>query len=286
MHLTIEQILWALVVASHLVLLIVIIGRDRIARFPWFTTAIGFSTAHLIADHLLQGKLTTLAFYWQSYVSLTLEDAVGLLVLVELLRQVFSSGTGGLILKPKGWIGGAFLTLAVAVGAVWLWGPWPSMAAMKAEPAQLPLLLVALTATKGQIFISLMTVQVALLLLVAGRRFGFGWRTHPQQIALGLSTNALGFLAVQGIADSIKRTVHLNSREQYERIVHLFTNLDNARSALWIVVLLWWIYWLWRDDSGSQLVDSAGLAEAEPAIADSMPTMVGTGEIDQPDQAE
>ncbi len=279
MHLTIEQILWALVVAGHLVLLIVLLGRDRAAHFPWFTTAIAVSAARLIADHLLQGKLTTIAFHWQTYVSLTLDDLICFMVLLELLRRVFSSGKAGLILKPKGWIGGAFVTLAVAAGAVWLWGPWPSTAAIKADPAQLPLLLVALTATKGQIFIALLTVQVALLLLVAGRRFGFEWRTHPQQIALGLSTNALGFLAVQGIADSIKRTVHLTSREQYERVVHLFTNLDNTRSALWILVLLWWITWLWRDEQGTT-PSLVATAEAE-TIVDAT-----THEAGQPESAE
>ena len=35
MHWNIEQILWAFVLAAHLVLLIVLMGRDRIRRFPF-----------------------------------------------------------------------------------------------------------------------------------------------------------------------------------------------------------------------------------------------------------
>jgi hypothetical protein len=108
--------------------------------------------------------------------------------------------------------------------------------------------LVVLTAMKSQIFVGIVTIEAALLMRIFGTRFKSGWRSHPQQIALGLSTYAIGVLAVQGISDSIKRSVHLTSREQYERIVHLFTNLDNARSALWILVLIWWIVWLWRDE--------------------------------------
>src|ERR1700679_617163 len=101
MHLTVEQIVWALVLTGHLVLLVVLLGRDRISRFPWFTAAITVSTVHLIADHLLHGKLTSLAFYWQTYSAILLESILGILVLVELTRRVFSSGKAGLILKPK-----------------------------------------------------------------------------------------------------------------------------------------------------------------------------------------
>jgi len=53
--------------AGHLVLLVVLMGRDRASRFPWFTTAIAFSAISLLADHLLNGKLSSLAFYWQSF---------------------------------------------------------------------------------------------------------------------------------------------------------------------------------------------------------------------------
>jgi hypothetical protein len=78
---------------------------------------------------------------------------------------------------------------------------------------------------------------------------------------LGLSTNALGFLVVQGISDIIKHTVHLTSRQEYERIVHLFTNFENARTALWFLVLVWWTVWLWRDEPGelAPIAEMAGV---------------------------
>ena len=250
MHWNVEQIIWAVLLAAHLVLLVVLLGRDRAGRFPWFTAAIMLSAVRLLADHLLHGKLTSVAFYWQSYSAMVVDDILGILVLVELTRRVFSSGKAGLVLKARGWIGWTLVTVALAIAAVWAWGPWPTWVALKAEPAQLPLLLVVLAAMKGLLFVSLMTVQVGLLLRIFGKRFGSGWRSHAQQIALGLSTNALGFLAVQGITDTIKRTVHLASRQEYERVVHLLTNMENARTALWCLVLIWWIVWLWRDEPG------------------------------------
>jgi hypothetical protein len=251
MHWNTEQVLWALVLAAHFVLLIVLLGRDRASRFPWFTASIAVSTVHLLADHLLSGKLTTIAFYWQSYTIMAIEAILGLLVLVELARRVFSSGKGGRILKGKGWLGGIMVTLAIAIAAIWAWGPWPTWKVLNAQPAQLPLLLVVLFAMKSTLFVGLLTVEVALLMRIFGKRFGFGWKTHAQQIALGLSTYAIGVLVVQGITDSIKHNLHITSREQYDRLVHLFASLDNARLALWVLVLIWWIIWLWRDEPGS-----------------------------------
>ena len=248
MHWNFEQILWALVLAAHLVLLIVLLGRDRSSRFPWFTAAIGFSTVHLIADHLLHGKLTTLAFYWQTYTAILVETILGLLVLSEVCRRILSSGKSGRILNAKGWLGWILVTGSIAIGAVWAWGPWPAWKALTQEPKQLPLLLVVLSAMKGQLFLAVLTVEVGLLVRMFGKRFGYGWKSHAQQIALGLSTYALGFLAVQTTTDVIKRNIHLTSRDQYEHIVRLFSNLDNGRFALWFLVLAWWIVWLWRDD--------------------------------------
>lgn len=277
MHWNVEQILWALVLTGHLILLVVLLGRDRASRFPWFTAVIAVSTVHLIADHLLHGKLTTIAFYWQSYGAILAEAILGILVLIELARRVFSNCKAGLILNAKGWLGWTLVTVCIAVGAVWLWGPWPTWKALNEDPKQLPLLLVVLCAMKGQLFLALLTVEVGLLLRIFGRRFGSGWKSHAQQIMLGLSTYALAFLAVQATTDIIKHTVHLTSRDrdQYERIVRLFSNLDNGRFALWFLVLVWWIVWLWRDDPADP---AAALVEA-PVLAGPPPLETGA-EID------
>jgi hypothetical protein len=248
MHLNTEQILWALMLAAYLILLIVLLGRDRVRLFPFFTAATALSTVTLLANHLLSGKLTTLAYYWQSYTGLGFESILGILVLIELTRRVFASGKAGLLLEPAGWLAATLATVAGSLGAVWAWGPWPAWKALNAQPAQFHLLLVILIAMKSQLFVSILTVLVCLLLLIFGRRFGFAWNTQVQQIAVGLSTNALAFLIVQAISQSINSRVHIGSRQEYEHIVHLFTNMENARTALGVLVLVWWTAWLWRDE--------------------------------------
>ncbi len=281
MHWNVEQILWALVLAAHLVLLIVLLGRDRVGRFPWFSTAIALSTVHLISDHLLHGKLTTVAFYWQTYTAVLLESILGILVLIEISRHVFSNCKASLTLNSTGWLGWTLVTGSVALGAVWLWGPWPAWKALSADPKQLPLLLVVLTALKSQLFLAIVTVEIALLLRIFGRRFGAGWKSYEQQIALGLSTYALGFLAVQTTTDIIKHTVHLTSREQYEHIVRIFANLDNGRFTLWLLVLIWWIVWLWRNEPGDPGLLTA-TADA-PVLAGPPPVEAEISDDNSPD---
>jgi hypothetical protein len=251
MHLNIEQFLWAMVLAAHFLLLIVLMGRERAARFRWFTAWVALAAIILVANHMLHGKLTTVAFYWQTYSALAIESILGIMVLIELARKIFSSGRSGLILKANGWIGWTMVTVAIAIAAVWAWGPWPTRAALQAEKDQLPLLIVILIGMKGQLLVSILIVEAALLFRTFGSRFGFGWRSHAQQIALGLSTNALAFLAAQGITDAISHAAHPKSRLEYDHLVHLVTNIENGRTVVWFLALVWCIVWLWRDEPGS-----------------------------------
>jgi hypothetical protein len=246
--------------------LIVLLARDRMSRFPWFSAAIALSTVHLIADHLLHGKLTNLAFYWQSDVLIVLETIAGLMVLVEVTRRIFASGKAGLCLNAKGWLGWSLVTAGLAIAAVWAWDPFHTWTNLHSDPKELPLLIVALSAVNGQLFLAVLTIEVGLLVQIFGKRFGSGFRSHAQQIMLGLSTYALGFMAVQISTDAIKRTVRLTSREQYLHIVKIFTNLDYARFALWFLVLVWWMVWLWREEPGFRLTTDEAPVEVEPAL--------------------
>jgi hypothetical protein len=281
MHWNMEQVLWALVLAAHLLLLIVLMGRDRIRSFPWFTAVIVLSTVRLLADHLLAGKLTTIAFYWQSYSATALDVVLSIAVLLELSRRVFSSGKAGLLLKPRGYIGWSFITVAIAAASVWGWTVWTNWQMPKADHSQIPLLAVYLIATKGQLFLAVLTIEVALLLRFFGGRFGFGWKSHVQQIALGLSTNCIASLAVQGITESIIRTLRHGSPANIdrERITHLFSNLDNARFAIWFLVLLWWTIWLGRDES-----DGTAASMTPVLVYDSPEPLLGM-EAAEPDPA-
>jgi len=99
-----------------------------------------------------------------------------------------------------------------------------------------------------------------LLIVVFGRRFEAGWRSHTQQIAIGLSTAAVGWLAVQGswqimIRPYITRAVQFHSRAEYQ---HIFGNdgigskLIYAFQTIYLAALIWWIVCLWIDEPGTE----------------------------------
>ena len=278
MHLSLEQILWALVFAAHLVLLVVLLGRDRIQRLPWFTALTILSALRLLTDHLLQGKLSTFAFYWQSYALLIAASLFLFGVLIELARLTFGRGCRrGKPLSPLAWQAWTFLILAIAVAVLIEWGPWPDLKAMQANRQAYPLLLTVVVALKSELFVSMLAILTGLLMMLFGRRFGNGFRSHPVQIILGLSTAAVARLTVEGITDRIKVTHRITNRADYDRILHLFNRLDNARLVVWLLVILWWIYALWHDEPGTASPEAARpdpvvLAPASAAIEPSSST--------------
>src|ERR1700691_2043431 len=84
------QVLWTLTFAALLVLLVVLLGRDRVRRFPWFTGSIALVALRLLGSRLLAGRLPPLTL---NKIFITLEDLtaiVSLLVLVELARRAFA----------------------------------------------------------------------------------------------------------------------------------------------------------------------------------------------------
>ena len=258
---TARQILWTLTFASQLLLLVVLLGRDRVKRFPVFTISISLYALRLLVEVLLAGRLAMLPF---NEILLTLADVasiVSLLVLVEIARRSF----GGL--RWPFWAGGTAVLVVAAVAIEWVWGPWPVWKDM-ADFSLLGILrLMQLFAQKAGIFLDLITVGLGLAVVLFGRRFTGGWRTHAQKIAIGLSTVSLSWLAVQRGWQLVARSAHPTSQEEYEHLMDLGSRLVNANKAIYLAVLIWWIFWLWHDENGAGAVAAVEPETAE-AVAD------------------
>ena len=52
-----NEILWALTFAGYLVLLVVLMGRERARRFPWFTASSVLIAFRLLTAKMLYGRL-------------------------------------------------------------------------------------------------------------------------------------------------------------------------------------------------------------------------------------
>jgi hypothetical protein len=256
---TAVQVIWTLTFAAHLVLLVVLLGRDRARRFPWFTIAIALVALRLVSSRLLYGRLPQMTM---SAIFITLADlsaVAGLLVVVEVARRAFARAS------RRAWL--VWTVVLVVVGGAVLagWGPWPSWKSLTPDTPLAILGLMQLVAQKTGLLVDVLTLCVGLLVFLFGRRYGAGWRSHAQQIVIGLSTASLAQLSVQGIWQAIVHTVPVpHSEAEYLHIVGLREKLFNGNSAVYVAVLIWWIVCLWMDERGAVREKDISSSAAEP----------------------
>jgi len=171
-----------------------------------------------------------------------LDVLIGLVVLVELARRAFK-GAGKL-----GWTIGTLGMLAVAAPVLVMWGPWPAWKTLTATSELVTIRLMDLTVDKGMLLAGVLTIQLGLLITLLGRRFGAGWHSHTQRIMIGLSTAAIGQMALRGTLNAIGLHSQIKTQADYDRVMALRNNLIHANNVLFLCVMAWWIACLWIDD--------------------------------------
>jgi len=265
-HFTALSVLWTLTFAGLLVVLVVLIGRERAKRFPWFTTSISIVALRLLINRLLHDRLPPLTM---AGIAVTLADIgalVGLLVLLEMGRHAFKKASW------KAWTGWGLALLAIGGVVLWKWGPWPPLKAITFDTTIAKLQFMQLLAVKTGLLMHVLTILLGILVVAFGARFGAGWRTHVQRIMIGLSTASLSQLAAQGAFEIIVHHTTVDSRVKYEHLMSMQEKLLNANSAVYVLVLIWWIVCLWIDEPG----------KSDPAL---VAVPVGSGGPDGEDAA-
>lgn len=239
---TTVEILWTLTFAAQLVLLVVLIGRERVSRFPWFTASIVLLALRLLVGRVLSDRLPRLTFGATMIVLADISVVIGLMVLVELARRSFRGARRPIILIA------ALAILAIGGVAVAWWAPWPTWKTLTANPKFTALLLMQLGAQRGEVLLDLLAVEFGIVVVAFGRGFGAGWRSHAQRIAIGLSTAGLTQLTIEQIVRIISSHFVPKSREEYEHVLRMVDHISNAAGVVTIVVLVWWIICLWIDE--------------------------------------
>jgi hypothetical protein len=253
---TAVAVLWTLTFAAHLVLIVVLFGRDRARRFPLFTASIVFTSLRLIVARLLLPGVPQLAGIEIVLVTAVIGVVLSLLVLLELARHAFRSA------RREAWLTGALLVMAIGAAVLWFWGPWPHWAEVKqASPWEIMQLL----AQKGSLLVDVENIAVGLAIILLGYRFGAGWRSHTQRIVIGLSTASIGQLAVPAIWQAIARHSTPHSMAEYTHLIGLREGFYNANSALFFAVLVWWIVCVWMDEPGATRAE-AQVAQDKPLV--------------------
>ena len=254
---TIGQVLWSLTFAGQLVLLVVLLGRDLIKRYPWFTASVVVFALRLLVEVLLTGRMAPFPLRIVFIVLADLMALIGLLVVVEIARRAFAGA------RLLAWAPWTVALVAIAIGVMVVWGPWPEWKQVVWNTPIAKLGLMQLAAQKADLLMDLLMVEFGLMVVIFGRCFKAGWKSHTQRIAIGLSTVAIAWLTVQGVWQLIAKSVHPHTQEEYERIIGLGGKLVNANKVVYIVALAWWIGTLWFDEPGSTAPLEAAVAPAE-----------------------
>jgi hypothetical protein len=257
-----NEILWTLTFAALLVLLVVLLGRDRIRRFPWFTASTAMMALLLLTTQLLLARMSRITGVTVYLVMSTVEVLLTLLVLVEMARRAFK-GAG-----RTAWLIGTLVLLAVCGTVLKFWGPWPDWKTLTATGEFATIRLLQLGVDKGTLFSGVLTIELGLIATLFGRRYGAGWHSHTQRILIGLSTASLAQLALRGTLQAMGMHIQIHSQSEYEHIMNLRDKLIHANSTIYLAVLLWWIAALWLDERGAEPAE-AGEADVleEPAAA-------------------
>jgi hypothetical protein len=260
-HFTAVQILWTLTFAALLVLLVVLLGRDRIRRFPWFTTGIVLVTLRLLVNRLLHDRLPPVTM-GEVAITLALVSAlVSVIILIEMARHAFRRASA------RAWIGWTLAFLAIAALVVWKWGPWPNLRTLAFDTLIAKLQFMQFVAVKLGLLTDVLSICLGVLVVAAGRRYGAGWRSHVQRITIGISTASIAQMAAQGIWQTIARHTTPHSQAEYERVIGIQEKLLNTNSAVYVLVVIWWIFCLWNDEPSSTGNRSgADIAPASSAI--------------------
>jgi|HubBroStandDraft_1064217.scaffolds.fasta_scaffold12179_4 hypothetical protein len=258
-HFTVEQILWTLTFAAILVLLVVLLGRDRMRRFPFFSLSVALVGLNMLAEKLLAQRIAPIVATTIFLVLADLGVLIALLVAIELARKAFCGA------KRPAWVVGSVVLLGGAAAVIFFWGKWPP-AKMMFDPSTLGhLRLMQLFEEKGDVFNDVLAVGLFALVVIAGRRFKAGWRSHAQQILAGLSVNSATLLIEQVIWQKTIQNMP-RTREAYNHVLDLQGHLQNAGSMVALVVMLWWIVCLWIDEPKTTSLSAGGKASADVAV--------------------
>jgi len=68
-------------------------------------------------------------------------------------------------------------------------------------------------------------------------------------------------MGAQGIWEIIAHHTTPHSQSEYERVLGIHDKLLNTNSAVYVIVLIWWIGCLWIDEPGTAALES-GSSEA------------------------
>lgn len=275
------QVLWTLSFAGLMVLLVVLLGKDRYRSYKLFTIAMVLLAFRLLLSKLLFGRIPAIPFY-EFFIPLTvLASLLSVAVLVEMARRAFL-GAG-----RRAWLIAMLVVFAIGAAVLVEWGPWPAWKTLSASSTVAILGLGQMASQKIDLLTNVLAVELGLLVLFFGRRFHAPWRSHTQGIVIGLSTAAIGQLLRDGVWQLIAMKAAPRSQEEFNHLIGIRENLAKANELLFLLVLIWWIAVLWIDEPGALPGAGPGDHAHQPALpVEPVPALQASAHAEQPIEFE
>jgi hypothetical protein len=203
-----------------------------------------------MAEIMLTNRISMIPLETIFIVLADLTAVISVLVMIEVARRAFSGA------NSKAWIVGSVATVLVAAAVAVFSTRWPQMQSLAVNSFLGVLRLLQLAAQRIEMLAEVLAVETGLLVVILGRKFKAGWRSHVQSIAIGLAAVALATLAEQAYLQYLSTRVQITSSEQYQSLMKLVTWLVDGNQVFYIVALIWWIVWLWRDEPSAAPVET------------------------------
>jgi len=262
----INQILWTLTFASLLVLEVVLMGRDRARRFPLFGVWIGLITLRLLSSRLLYGRMEPLRLNFIFLGLAVLITLVSFAMLAELAYRCFGQ------VSRKQALAGTLGCLVVAGGVLVAWGPWPAWKTLVGQSTVSLLNLLQLVSQRGDMLNQMLAVLLGVLVVAFGCHVGLGWRKHALQVTLGYSVYSLAQVGVRAVWQYIASHARPASEAEYNHLLDLREWIFNGSSILFVLILIFWVAMLWRDEPGAEsavepVAIPAGVVAELPAVS-------------------
>jgi hypothetical protein len=96
------------------------------------------------------------------------------------------------------------------------------------------------------------TILLGVVVLFFGWRYAAGWKTHVQRIVVGLATASLSQITMQAVWEWIARSAKPQSMAEYQHFMSMREHMFNANSVVYLLVLVWWIACMWKNEPGQQ----------------------------------
>ena len=225
-----QSAIWMAGLVAHLLLLLILLVRGRIARYPIFTALIVFYVVRSGAPEMaFTHSLSQTAYLWLFWSFEIGDVALRALVLGELIWHAFRSTQ----VQPVRVVAWSAVAIAASAALAVLAGPMQSI-------------LVWSIFAKGNVAVAILSLITLAVLILTRNRTGLAWRSHELAIGIGLAFYAFVFLVLQGMRLWGAGSASPHGGGEHATTLRLW--MQASAAVAYLLVVFYWLVAMWFDD--------------------------------------